>query len=146
MVVTLDTNVLFQAFASSRGASHQIFRLVRNGELTMAISVPVFEEYYDVLSRDRNKRHLRLDEEEIGVVMDFIATVGKPTNISFAWRPNLKDESDNMIVELAVASQSQYLITRNIRDFSQDADLNNQDLRIVAPGEFLREWRQYHGR
>jgi predicted nucleic acid-binding protein len=33
------------------------------------------------------------------------------------FRPNLKDENDNMFVELAIVSQSKFLITNNIKDF-----------------------------
>ena len=94
MIVTIDTNVLFQAFDSRRGASHQIIRLMRTGDITMAISVPVFQEYRDALSREDNRR-LGLDEEAIDTIMQFIAITGRPTNISYIWRPNLRDEGDN---------------------------------------------------
>ena len=144
--MTVDTNVLFEALYSSRGASYQILRLIRRGELVMAISVPVFQEYRDVLSRQTSKSQLGLDEDSIEVILQFIAMVGRPTNISYAWRPNLRDEADNMIIELALASRSEYLITRNIRDFTVEADLKNDDLRIVTPGEFIQEWRKSHGK
>jgi predicted nucleic acid-binding protein len=35
----------------------------------------------------------------------------------FLFRPNLKDEADNMFVELAVVSNSHYLATSNLRDY-----------------------------
>lgn len=146
MVVTIDTNVLFESLYSKRGASYQILRLVRHGEIGMAISVPVFQEYRDVLSRESSKRQLGIDDENTEVILQFIATVGRPTDISYAWRPNLKDEADNMVIELALASRSQYLVTSNTKDFTVGADLNNNDIRIVTSGEFLREWREKHGK
>lgn len=146
MVVTIDTNVLFEAFYSKLGASYQILRLIRHGEVSMAISVPLFQEYRDVLSRADSKRQLGLDDADVEVVLQFIATVGRPTDISFSWRPNLKDEADNMVVELALASRSEYLVTSNVRDFTEGADLKNDDIRIVTPKEFLREWRRSHGK
>ena len=60
--------------------------------------------------------------------------------MGFGARPNLKDEKDNMIVELAVTSQSDYLITSNIRDF-KNAELKFEQLRIITPGEFVKRWR-----
>jgi len=144
VTVTVDTNVLFQAFYSSKGASHEILRKVRRGHLKMAISVSVFEEYRDVLSREENRRALSLTDDDVNTVLLFIAEVGLPTQISYSWRPNVRDEADNMFVELAVASSSRYLITRNIRDFEIDADLRNDDLGIVTPSEFLRRWRIDH--
>lgn len=141
VTVTIDTNVLFQALYSSRGASHEILRKIRHGDLTMAISVSVFEEYRDVLSREETGRILALSEDDVNAVLLFIASVGSPTQISYSWRPNLRDEADNMFVELAVASRSRYLITRNTRDFTIDADLRNDDLGVVTPSDFLRRWR-----
>ena len=110
----------------------------------MAISVPVFQEYRDVLSRKDNQRRLGLGEESIDSVMHFIAITGRPTNISYIWRPNLRDEGDNMVVELARASGSHYLITQNVKDFTLDADMRNDDLHIVTPAEFMAVWRDKH--
>jgi predicted nucleic acid-binding protein len=33
-----------------------------------------------------------------------------------AWRPNLPDEADNHLLELAVAAQADAIVTRNLRD------------------------------
>lgn len=112
----------------------------------MAISVPVFQEYRDVLSREDNRRRLRLNEESINAIMQFIAITGRLTNIWYVWRPNLRDEGDNMMVELARASGSEYLITQNVKDFTLDADMRNDDLHIVTPAEFMEVWRDTHGK
>jgi putative PIN family toxin of toxin-antitoxin system len=146
VVVTVDTNVLFEALYSKWGASYQILRLIRHGEIGMALSVPLFQEYRDVLSRSESKRQLGLDDTSVEVILQFLATVGRPTDISYSWRPNLKDEADNMVVELALASRSEYLITSNIRDFTEGADLKNDDLKIVTPRQFMEEWRRSHGK
>lgn len=46
-----------------------------------------------------------------------------------------------MVVELVRASGSDYLITQNVKDFILDADMRNDDLRIVTPAEFMIIWR-----
>jgi putative PIN family toxin of toxin-antitoxin system len=142
MIVTIDTNVLFQAFYSRAGASYQIVRMVRFGELEMAISVPVFQEYRDVISRPENKTFLGLDNSDIDTIMDFVATVGRVTHISYSWRPNLRDEADNMIIKLARASGSEYVITRNVKDMTIGSDMKNDDIQVVTPGDFLARWRK----
>ena len=141
VVVTIDTNVLFQAFYSRRGASHQIVRFMRDGTVVAAISVPVFQEYRDVLSRKENMTQSRLNGEQVETIMQFLATVGRPTNVAYTWRPNLRDEGDNMFIELARASGSEYLIAGNTRDFLLDADLKNEDIRVVTPAAFMNHWR-----
>lgn len=52
----------------------------------------------------------------------------------------MQDEQDNLFVELAVASQSAYLITSNIRDFCSGSLALLTD-RILTPAAFLKQWR-----
>ncbi|KKL99141.1 hypothetical protein LCGC14_1817430 [marine sediment metagenome] len=49
-----------------------------------------------------------------------------------------------MVIELARAGSSEFLITRNTKDFTIDTDLRNDDLRIVTPTEFMQIWRSSH--
>jgi putative PIN family toxin of toxin-antitoxin system len=146
MKITLDTNILYQALYSQAGASHAIFRLIRAGEVQMALSIPVFEEYREVLHRRKTRAELGLSEEETKGVLDFIALIGVATPISYLWRPNLRDENDNIFVELAVASGSDYLITRNIRDYTVGAELRFDSFRLMPPNQFMNEWRKTHGK
>jgi predicted nucleic acid-binding protein len=111
----------------------------------MAVSLPVFQEYRDLLSREDVQRKLNLEAGDSDAILQFIAVVARPTTVHYAWRPNLRDEDDNMIMELALASGSEYLITRNIRDFVVRTDLSNDEVRVVTPGEFMHLWRNSHG-
>jgi hypothetical protein len=60
--------------------------------------------------------------------------------IYFSWRPNLPDEGDNHIVELAVAGGAEMIVTNNVRDFRR-AQLRFPGPRTVSPREFLKELR-----
>ena len=144
---SLSTPLLvFQALYGTTGASNAILRLVRNGELQLAISVPVFEEYRDVLLRKKTLRQLALSSHDIQSVLEFVALVGVRTPIDYLWRPNLKDETDNIFVELAVASGSEYLVTQNVRDFTVGNELRFDSFRIVTPSDFMTAWRnRSHG-
>ena len=59
--------------------------------------------------------------------------------VYFSWRPNLPDEADNHIVELAVAGGAIMIITNNARDF-RASELRFPNLRIVTPREFVKEF------
>ena len=61
--------------------------------------------------------------------------------ISFLYRPNLVDESDNKFIELALSSQSQYLITANKKHFTAHAELHLFGVEVVTPSEFIAYWR-----
>ena len=86
-----------------------------------------------------------LTEDEARKVLDFIALVGAKTDIRYLLRPNLRDEADNMFMELAFASDSRFIITKNVRDFTHNADLRFEEIEIVTPAGFLNKWRDYHG-
>jgi len=53
------------------------------------------------------------------------------------WRPNLKDEDDNFLIELALAGNSQTIVTNNVKDL-EAAELRFEDLRILTPQQILR--------
>jgi putative PIN family toxin of toxin-antitoxin system len=140
MLVTLDTSVIYQALKSATGASFYILQQVRARKLQIALSVPLFEEYEDVLKREKSLLDFELDIEDIDRFLRFIAYVGKPFNTYFLFRPNLKDEKDNMVVELTVTSQSDYLVTSNVKDF-KNTELKFDQFKVVTPGEFAQIWR-----
>ena len=86
MLVTLDTSVIYQALKSATGASFYILQQVRARKLQIALSVPLFEEYEDVLKREKSLLDFELDIEDIDRFLRFIAYVGKPFNTYFLFR------------------------------------------------------------
>jgi putative PIN family toxin of toxin-antitoxin system len=141
MVITVDTNIIFQGLYSSNGASHMILRLIRDEQVRLALSVPVFLEYCEVLKRPSTLAKTGLRENNVNAVLDLIAYVGYKCRIDFLYRPNLSDESDNKFVELALASNSDYLITANIKHFTVENELTLHPVKVVTPGQFIRIWR-----
>ena len=58
--------------------------------------------------------------------------------VYYAWRPNLQDEGDNHVFELAVAAQDATLLTWNLRDFAS-AELRFPQVRVVTPAQWMKE-------
>ena len=141
MIVTIDTNVLFSALYSSEGASHQILHLIIDEKVEFALSPSTYFEYYDVLTRTDNLTQFNLSRNEIEDVLDLLALLAKKQNIYFLQRPNLIDEKDNIFIECALASQSDFLITSNIKDFST-GELSFYSFKIVTPSDFMKYWRK----
>ena len=144
MNIVLDTSILFQALYSSQGASHAVLKLIRSGDLRLALSIPVFEEYCDVLMRNSSLMQFDLSKEDIQKTLDFIAFIGVKTDIHYLLRPNLRDENDNIFMELAFASDSRYIITKNIKDFTYRPELKLEEIQIVSSSEFLKKWREQY--
>ncbi|MCB8944756.1 MAG: PIN domain-containing protein [Ardenticatenaceae bacterium] len=119
-----------------------MLQLVRTRQIELALSVPVYMEYQDVLHREKSLTALGLAKTDVDAFLRLAAYLGKPHDIFYLWRPNLRDEADNMLLELAVASRSQWLITNNVRDFSVGNELRHDGLLIGTPAQFVRQWRQ----
>lgn len=143
MIVTLDTNVIFSAIHSKQGASHQILRAVLSGKIQLALTNSVYFEYYDVLTRPEILTKLQLTSDKVEKILDAIALSAKQHSVYFLLRPSLKDEKDNCICECAFVSQSQFLITSNIRDFNQ-SELRHQSFKVVTPQDFYSNWRNIY--
>ena len=144
MLVTVDTNILYAALMSQRGASYAILRSILIGQLKIALSVPVFAEYEGVLKRQNSLQNFDMTIHMIDEFLDAIAAIGHIYKIYYSFRPNLRDEADNMFVELSLTSNSRYLITSNIRDFTIDSQLVFDDLQVVTPSDFWFLWRSEH--
>lgn len=130
----LDTNVIVAALKSPRGASNEILRLADAGHIEIAISVPLVTEYEDVLHRP--ELGIPLNASGIDAVLDRLCQVAINQRVFFLWRPLLRDAKDDMVLEAALASSSQYIITFNLRDFDSVAQLG---IRSIRPGDFLLE-------
>ena len=58
--------------------------------------------------------------------------------VDYLWRPNLKDEGDNFIMEIAVAAPPCTIVTHNVRDFIA-GELRFHDVWIKTPQQILVE-------
>ena len=131
--VVLDTNVLVSAIRSRNGASFKLLSLVGTDSFKLVVSVPlVFEYEYAML---KTADLCELDSFVVHDILDFVCASAKHQDIFFLWRPTLRDSSDDMVLEVAVASGADGIVTFNKRDF---AKADRFDLKIYSPGEFLK--------
>ena len=113
--IIIDTNVLLAALYSRRGASFKLISLVGQGYFNIVLSVPLFIEHKSIIERNRSK--IKLSEEKINDILNYLCLVSQQYEIYYLWRPILKDPKDDMVLELAVTAQCQYIVTYNIKDF-----------------------------
>ena len=103
----------------------------------------LINEYLDVFNRQSVFNACVLNEKER---LEFFQAFMKCciwNKIYYRCRPNPRDEGDNHVIELAVAGGANYIIIKNIRDL-KSGELLFDDLKIVTPGEFIKEklWEQ----
>ncbi|MBF0178480.1 MAG: putative toxin-antitoxin system toxin component, PIN family [Magnetococcales bacterium] len=131
MRVVLDTNVLVAGLRSNQGASFRLLRQMPLRRFHPQISVPLFLEYEAVLKRP--DIGISLAPAEIDTILDIIAALSNPVRLHYLWRPILPDPADDMVLELAVASNSEVIVTFNIKDFSEAARFGIQ---VLTPRGF----------
>jgi len=81
-------------------------------------------------------REVGLAHADIDDILDYICAVAHRRRIHFLWRPFLKDPQDDHVLELAVESESDCIVTHNVRDF---VGVEQFGVRVVTPQEFLRQ-------
>lgn len=136
--IVLDTNIFVSALLKADTAPRHVLRLCLLGEITPLMGNALFSEFEALLGRKGLYEKTPLSEEErYDLFSDFLTTCNW-VNVYYLWRPNLKDEADNHVLELAIAGGADYIVTNNKRDF-KGAELNFPHLKIASASEFLRE-------
>ncbi len=100
----------------------------------------LFAEYEDVLGRDVLFKRSRLDAVEREELFDIFLASCRWTRIYYTWRPNLPDEADNHLVELAVGGSASHIVTRNLKDL-KNMELKFPGIAVLGPDTFLKEQR-----
>jgi predicted nucleic acid-binding protein len=134
--VVLDTSVLVAAMRSRRGASFEVVARLGKGTFQAAVSVPLVLEYESALLR-----HLAASpftEDDVRALIDYVCDVAIQQEVFFLWRPFLRDPSDDLVLEVAVAAGCEAVVTHNVRDFRCAEKLGVQ---IITPGRFLQQIR-----
>ena len=134
--IVLDTNVFVSALRSGGGASRQVLRRILQGHATPLFGNALWQEYQDLLGRDV-WTPVTTPEERLQALAA-LAQAGRWVNVYYGWRPNLRDEGDNHLIELAVAGNAEAVVTHNVRDLTR-GELAWPRLRIVTPAQFLEE-------
>lgn len=132
--IVLDTNVIIAAQRSNRSASARLMSLIGTGRFEIHLSVPLVLEYEDVLLRQRGL--LGLTSEDVTDLVDALCALAHHHKIYFLWRPYLRDTKDELILDLAVAAQCEYIITHNQKDF---IGTERFGIQVLDPKSFLQE-------
>ena len=134
----IDTCVLVSALRSKNGASHLVLQRVLDGQLPIVMHYKLLMEYWDVLTRPTMRPGLVHTDLELERILAALVAIAEDVTVRFLWRPNLRDEKDNFLLEIAIAAQPSTIITHNVRDFVA-GDLRFPGVMIKRPQDVLTE-------
>ena len=130
--VVIDTNVFVSGLRSGGGASRMILRRALRGEYVPLFGNALWLEYEDLLGRPVWTKETTATERR--QMLAALVKVGRWVTVYYGWRPNLPDEADNHLIELALAGGAVAIVTHNVRDVRRGELLLN-GLRILTPAE-----------
>jgi len=131
--VILDTSVLVAAARSRNGASFHLLSMLPSSQFEIALTVALFTEWQSVLTRPEHLPPGVSANDAMGFLR-YLASIAHLQDVHFLWRPFLRDPDDDMVLEGAVASGCQFIITHNVKDFKRSHELN---VSAITPAEFL---------
>jgi putative PIN family toxin of toxin-antitoxin system len=137
MRIVLDTSVLVAASRSRNGASFRIVSMLPSPEFEIALTIAVYTEWQAVLTRPEHLPTGVTADMALGFVR-YLASVAHLQDVHFLWRPFLRDPDDDMVLECAVASGCEFIVTHNVKDFRRVEALN---VRAITPADFLNRLR-----
>jgi putative PIN family toxin of toxin-antitoxin system len=138
MRVVFDTSVFIAAARSRQGASYALVSSIPTPEFQICLSIGLYTELQAALSRPENLPPGRTTEDALRFVR-YLASQAHLQEIHFLWRPFLRDADDDMVLELAFAAGSQYIVTHNMKDFHGSEQLG---VTALSPREFLKLIRE----
>jgi len=134
--IVVDTSVFVSAIIGKTGPSREVIRNCLKQEYLPLMGSSLFAEYESLITRDKIINLSPLTKDEIELLLASFMSVSKWIFIYYLWRPNLKDEADNHLIELALAGNASYIITNNVKDF-RNSELLFPHLSIITPEVFL---------
>ena len=99
----------------------------------IALTIALYTEWQAVLTRSEHLSSGMSVDAALGFLR-YLASVAHLQDVHFLWRPFLRDPDDDMVLECAVASSSQYIVTHNVKDFKRAPELK---VNAITPAEFL---------
>lgn len=129
--IILDTNLWISFLISKRFS--QLDKLIENKKIILIFSNELIEEFAEVVSRTKFKKHF--SKKDIEKILQSFEQFGELVDV----KSNIKicrDEKDNFLLNLSVDSKADYLITG-------DKDLlvlkNIEETKILTFTEFIEK-------
>lgn len=139
-IVVIDTSVFVSALIRAGGVNRQVLRACLEGRCEPLMGEKLVNEFEAVLGRPAVFRSCPLTTGEREQLLDAFLSVCTWVPIYYLWRPNLPDEGDNHVVELAVAGGARAIVTQNVRDFRR-GELRFPQLSVLTAADFLAQLR-----
>jgi len=122
---------------SRLGASNRVLAAIARQRIRPLVTTAVFLEYEAVLLRAEQRLATGMNEADVEGFLSALAAAAEPVEISFRWRPQLRDPADELMLEAAVNGRAKAIVTHNVTDFEPAS--SRFGVRILTPAQLLKE-------
>lgn len=137
MEIAQDPHLFVAALRSQEGASAEVLDRCLSLEDQAVMGANLLAEYEELIHRESLWRGLPVTVKERETLLDDFCAAAIWHSVYFRWRPNLPDADDDHVLELAIASGAEHLVTHNTRDFAR-GELKFTVPRVVTPAQHLK--------
>ncbi len=142
MRVVVDTNQLLRMAAA--GEQSLLLMAWRQRAFYVVISIPLLAEFEAVMARPKTQRFLRF-----GRGRQFLQLLRTQAIfvVPAVDTPACRDPKDDIVIATALGAQAHYIVTADhdlLDDESLQVELNNHNLQILYPVEFLKRLKDTH--
>lgn len=140
MKITCDTAVVLTALTSVNGAARAIISNVIAGEIKIAISPPLWQEYLNLTKRPATSQLAKVETEQLSSFFGMMKPVCEMVTLSPGWLPMIKDAGSDLVLATAVMAQVDMVITMSPQIYADAA----QDLAlpIYTPATAWEFWQR----
>ena len=144
MRLVMDTDVMVAGLRSRTGASRILLLAVGAGVLRPLVSVPVFLEYEDVLTRPEQLDAMKLDVDDVHDFLDAFLAMSEEVSPFYNHGGIVRDPNDDKFVTAALNGMAEAIVTFNVRDYvPRDSRVTGLGIEVTPPAGILRRlsWR-----
>jgi len=136
--IVIDTSVFVSALIGPTGPARLLLTQCFEGKYKPLFGNTLFCEYESVTTRKDIVAQCPLNQEEILDLLSALMSISQWITIYYLWRPNLQDEADNHLIELAIAGNARLIATNNVKDF-KNTQLLFPQLSILTPEQIIKQ-------
>jgi putative PIN family toxin of toxin-antitoxin system len=134
MIVVLDTNVWVSGILW-KGPPHDVIIHAERGDFSIATSMPLLDELFTVLSREKFTQHIESAGVDIASIRSAVVALAELWAIDQKITAITTDPDDNAVLECALAADAECIVSGDDHLLSLKSF---RDIPIVTPHEFLR--------
>jgi predicted nucleic acid-binding protein len=125
---------------SPTGASAALLRAARQQQVVLPANVALALEYEAICRLAEHRLAAGLTMEQATVFVDAVLAMAEPVESHYQWRPQLRDPSDELVLEAAVNGHAVVIVTFNKRDFGEAPA--RFGVALLTPAEAVRRVRK----